>query len=1245
MAKKFSSKLENEIINVRRSESLDANQITDLIRASTEGIFGRVNVIYLLEKANLALTVCTEKNVVVAHAAFLDYPALDFVDQASWESWLHENYDSSKCTPLNTLFMHLFVAITDVAVRSIKELIRTVFTAAPELHFILLFTLQGIDLEPALEEVFKPLKCLKSSKATYAAFVCHRHDHCPVLYVRRARVRDHDDLIPIFTRQDETLINTYGEYFLAELIDAQDEENHAVVCEVGGTAVGFMSLSSDVNTEFLNECFELVPFHGLHKPHPDDLLAQPVVKSPSEPSPAPEREINSPSSQRPESSSSQHSAESSTQSTESKEFAKDKQSTNPALENKVVASRPTSTGSDTSQGDISPKINDPESFAGEIKCQNLKHTSSTSRESGKRDNFHPVYKGDLNAFCIQLFGIDEKYETRSMDFLPYAFQLYPEKDFCIITVPRLVPEFPLLQTFVRVGPRSCSTLSQELYVFHRSGLLQSFVVRPAKSSDMVGAEKLVRTLALQDSILKDLQTYNQARRDADGTAVQALVAEVMSQIVGIAIVRNEEEIEYIRSHYNIEDFVYFNHHQREEHGHLHHFVLNPVFQHYIKHFFKEILRLTYKSCLYYPVYPSKEEMKSPCAHSLTSALHYMVPVRPRRQIAYPLKELGINAPSRRVCEDQVSYALNHTNRKLTLEPKVTINAQIVVVGASDVGISFLETLVFCPHLRFNNITLVSTHGLLGNKAPSPQHQAFLAKSHCYNDKDYALMSLQSWVNVVVGKMTGINRAAKYIVISGGQKVPYDHLILCCGQQYQVPCPSGADIGKLVNNRELSVTPDQRFTKEKPCNLFTLNDDEDCQHALHWLQDNFINLQGNAIIYGNTTDVYTTAQTLLSLGISGSRIHVIEPPLNSIVTCFNNFIIESGVQDALAKAGVTLYHNSILAQWNNGGDTNSITCASFTTDTKPFKLQCLVFFSFYPKKVDYEAFKAINDACLVFDGCLVIDKNFHTNDAAIRAAGPLTKFARRYYVDELSHSNFNSKEIGFQLAAAMLQLFDPTIESVAELPEKLDHLIVMYTAPKVQGGFLPGEHYYLHVAKPGISAPLEIQKAQLHYGEEFITGSVKDGNYFRIHLNRYSMVETITCVSKQPFPVSNYLCLYGQHERLLNGLCARFAENLISDLYSYFKEPWCMAIYHDRFIDFKQEVRQILASKQVFDVPTIEQMVYKLVSDGLSLSEDPQEYLQKQYEECGYKNLVERSVLNYLKYNSYHLPMYAQPGMI
>lgn len=71
--------------------------------------------------------------------------------------------------------------------------------------------------------------------------------------------------------------------------------------------------------------------------------------------------------------------------------------------------------------------------------------------------------------------------------------------------------------------------------------------------------------------------------------------------------------------------------------------------------------------------------------------------------------------------------------------------------------------------------------------PKCHLQVFFLHSHCFNDDNYAQMSLSSWVNVVVGKMTGINRSAKYVVVSKEKKVPYDYLVLCMGQSYQVRC--------------------------------------------------------------------------------------------------------------------------------------------------------------------------------------------------------------------------------------------------------------------------------------------------------------------------------------------------------------------------------------------------------------------------------------------------------------------------
>ncbi|XP_009082023.1 PREDICTED: uncharacterized protein C20orf26 homolog, partial [Acanthisitta chloris] len=526
-----------------------------------------------------------------------------------------------------------------------------------------------------------------------------------------------------------------------------------------------------------------------------------------------------------------------------------------------------------------------------------------------------------------------------------------------------------------------------------------------------------------------------------------------------------------------------------------------------------------------------------------------------------------------------SYSLNHINRKLVLESKVSINTRIVVVGASDVGISFLETLIFWPRLKFNNLTLVSIHGLPGKDPPGSKHRRFLINSHCFNDEDYAQMSLCSWVNVVVGKMTGINRAAKYVVVSKEKKIPYDYLVLCTGQKYQALAPTGADISKLPTNREVMNKWPQRYTGRIPSNHFTLNNDQDCLQATQWLKENFVHSKGNVIVYGNTIDIYTTVETLLSLGIDGSRIHLVQPPLSLDVTCLNNANLEKAVWEALSQAGVSVHCDSILAQWGEGNDPDLITYAAFTTGTNPFKLQCSAFFSFAYREVDYETFKAINDAGLVFDGRLVIDAKFHTNDVSIRAAGPLTKFSRRYYRDECTHSNFSSKEIGFELAASMLNLFDPTSLPSAEPPEGPDRLIPMYKGCKVKGGVLPGGYNYLHISKPAIPICLDVELALCDHGMEIITGEARNGNYFRMHFNKYSMVDSITCFSKEPLPVSNYVCLYQQHERLLNDLYYRWRNGQVTDLYSYFREPWAMAIYHDRFIDLQKELRQILMSEQ------------------------------------------------------------------
>ncbi|XP_064621787.1 cilia- and flagella-associated protein 61-like isoform X2 [Lineus longissimus] len=1279
-----------EVINARRTESLDAPSIQGLVQPSTEALFGRVNVVNLIEKAVLAVTLSNEKEELLGHAALFDYPNLPSVDPAEWEGWLNSHYDCKKSTALNTMFLHYFVAKQEYSHGCAKEIIRTVFNAVPDTHYIYLIVPQGVFPDSAVSEIFKPMEKLGGSKGPdgCVVFVCKRHDHVPVLHIRQARVQDHDDLTPIFNRQSDMLRNTYGDYFLAELIEAQDEDMQCLVAEeisitetehttvVEGTAVGFMSICSEVNVNLLNECFELGPFHGLRKEHPDDVVIAPKTPSPS---PPPEEEAQSSrQGSRPSSAGSAKSAGSKKSASSVREGsipegeAEKPARTSSAKSEKSTASKGSLQAddetvirrrlSDEPMGSQASLLSEHGKDDGSDKSVSLPGSAKSEKRVESQASvlptpkvitpharlpkrFVPEYYGEANAFSIQLFCIDERFEMRSADFLNKAFELFPNLDFVIITVPHLVPEFPLLQQFVRVTPRTPSVLSQELYIFNKSGLIKNFDVRPACTKDLAGVEKLVQTIELHENLLDDLKQFNKMRRDSDGTEIQAFVAECLGQVVGIAIIRREEDIEFIRSHYNIEDFIYFNHHRRDEHGHLHHFALNPIFAHYSKYFLKEVLRLGHKTCLYYPVYPPYVDKQVLQKHSLVSALNDMVPVRSRRQITYPQNALGGNSPSERVLASPEPYALSHINRKLTLEPKVTINARIVVVGASDVGIGFLETFAFCPHLRFNNLTLISPHGLPGELPPDELRDSMLGSSLAYDQDDYTKISLRTWVNVVYGSMTAIDRNKKHVVVNDSTIVPFDHLILATGMQYHIPAPNEADISKLVTSNEAPYGPDRRFMGEVPKNVFTINDAYDAAVILYWIENNFLNKAGKALIYGNTLDAYCSIQALISMGVSGNRIIMVQPPLQQ-QTCFNNPDVETAVTDALKEAGVQIHQGYLLAEWNDGNGGPEVYSASFTSSTKPIRFECSAFFCYYRKAVDVQAFKSINNACLVYDGKLVIDANFHTNDVSIRGAGTLTKFQRKYHADQWTHANFNSKEVGMQLANTMLTLFDPTLEPEPEPPAELMKLIPMYRAPKMQAGILPGDFWYVHVCKPGLNTPLDTQMAQSDYGDEIITGSPNSNkDYFRLHINQYKSIETITCLSKKPLPTSNILCLYGLHERYLNNLMSRFGEGLVNDLYEFFGETWCLAIFHDRFADFREEIRELLLTRPAEDVPALEEKVRELIEDDLMLSKANRSRLTNDFKESGAKRAVETRLLSFLSYNYYHMPMYAKPGMV
>jgi len=109
---------------------------------------------------------------------------------------------------------------------------------------------------------------------------------------------------------------------------------------------------------------------------------------------------------------------------------------------------------------------------------------------------------------------------------------------------------------------------------------------------------------------------------------------------------------------------------------------------------------------------------------------------------------------------------------------------------------------------------------------------------------------------------------------------------------------------------------------------------------------------------------------------------------------------------------------------------------------------------------------------VYDGRLVVDNDFHTNDSCIRAAGRMTKYKRSYYVDTWSNACFNQKEIGADLASKILKLVDATLSTDEPDDEATESarlasndpsekvLITLYKRPLITFAILPGKRQQL-----------------------------------------------------------------------------------------------------------------------------------------------------------------------------------------
>ncbi|KAL0828898.1 hypothetical protein ABMA28_003801 [Loxostege sticticalis] len=903
-----------------------------------------------------------------------------------------------------------------------------------------------------------------------------------------------------------------------------------------------------------------------------------------------------------------------------------------------------------------------------------------------------AYSGVPNAFMIELYGFyDYVHERHSFDLLEAAFEIMKTLDYCIIRVPCKDKTFPLLQHFcyVPTKPKVCSKYA--LYVAHRSSVFGRLRVRPVEIIDIPQIAQMLQNVDAKET----LWTIENSLVNKTHHYAYVFVSGV--SIVGVGILEPPEQIDFIRAKFNLDLY----------HNHKYHFtgqgaaagfstlkavIAYPTFEVHFRFFAREMMRLSGSSALFWlTAYRNKW-----VAHKANSLASVMVPLIPRKSEVdctgiHEMKKIA--ALSKKV----TAFSTWFLGRNLTLIPKVAINTRIVLVGASRTTMAFLDTLLFSDtstYLTFTHVTLISPNGLpYIRQANSPAEMMF-PRYRTSADKFLKSVPYTYYVNVVQGTMVDINKEDKYISLANGAKYYYDLLFLLLGKQHQHP-----NYLAELYERETEVENDAPYVRQDvprlvesdsqisteyvPDNVFIVNNITEGNRALKYVKNFFWqDFNYKVIVYGATISAYCCIAALMELKVPPENIVFVEPfPYENgktRVPVFCNEYVDQSVREVLNNLNITVYRSYYFQSWIVDA-YNLVTHVEFLSHFQMIKLDCAAFFYYGKTGVSAHALNAIKRSGLVYDGGLLIDHAFKTKDPSIYAAGPVTRYYRRYFADTYRLKYYDSYEVGEKLGMLIRNQLDPLF--TAKEPERRNSVrfseqilsntssaysqdsstktqtsssksssgstedsqierLPILKKPIVIHCIMPGGLQYLEVRPPGKKTPHYYVQSKQYSG--YVMETFKSG-YFKLHMNNEHIVDGITCLSPSEYSLDNFKNLYGFSGTVLNNVHLRYSANKVDDFYSFFRQQWAFYLYHDRSDELFAMAKEILPKGQK-NGNTLNEA---LRSIGHTLYNPSYRFntrmrIRSRFEQSPHVAAITDYVMEWLVENDVLLPMYFQP---
>lgn len=134
------------------------------------------------------------------------------------------------------------------------------------------------------------------------------------------------------------------------------------------------------------------------------------------------------------------------------------------------------------------------------------------------------------------------------------------------------------------------------------------------------------------------------------------------------------------------------------------------------------------------------------------------------------------------------------------------------------------------------------------------------------------------------------------------------------------------------------------------------------------------------------------------------------------------------------------------------------------------------------------------------------------------------------------------------------------------------------------------------------------------------------------------MRAITYLGPEPVEFENWACLIGMPEAAINNLAPRFDEGIVPDIPQFLRQNWAIALYHDRFAEFRSALRAEMDEDEDFQ-KAMAQARKTAAYDAGKLS--PVDFIGMLPE--AKRNVVRTKLLAYVAGNQNQLDMYLVPS--